>query len=123
MTTIYLGLTCKIFVLFARQEIIGDLHNASLMIDDIEDNSKLRRGVPVAHHIFGVPSVINGANYAYILALERCHALNSRDAMDVFVGELLNLHRGQGHDIMVSKFVEVPNVIAPFVISHFGMNL
>lgn len=53
------------------------------MIDDIEDNSKLRRGVPVAHSIFGVPSVINGANYAYFLALEKCHSLRNTEAMDV----------------------------------------
>ena len=71
------------------------------MIDDIEDNSKLRRGVPVAHSIFGIPTVINGANYAYFLALEKCHALKNQEAMNTFVGELLNLHRGQGHDIMV----------------------
>jgi len=82
------------------KEIIGDLHNASLMIDDIEDNSKLRRGVPVAHSIFGVASTINSANYAYFLALEKCHALHNPQAMKVFVGELLNLHRGQGHDIL-----------------------
>lgn len=73
------------------------------MIDDIEDNSKLRRGVPVAHSIFGIPTVINGANYAYFLALEKCHALKSSEAMNVFVGELLNLHRGQGQDILVRK--------------------
>jgi geranylgeranyl diphosphate synthase type 3 len=53
------------------------------MIDDIEDNSTLRRGIPVAHHIFGVATVINGANYAYFLALEKCHALKNAEAMDV----------------------------------------
>ena len=31
--------------------IISCLHNSSLLIDDIEDNSKMRRGVPVAHSI------------------------------------------------------------------------
>ena len=41
------------------------LHNASLLIDDIQDNSKLRRGVPVAHNIYGVPLTINAANYIY----------------------------------------------------------
>jgi len=63
--------------------IVADLHNASLLIDDIEDNSKLRRGVPVAHSIFGVPSVINTANYVYFLALERCMSLGNDDAMKV----------------------------------------
>mmetsp|Transcript_77899 Transcript_77899/g.226056 ORF Transcript_77899/g.226056 Transcript_77899/m.226056 type:complete len:323 (-) Transcript_77899:1424-2392(-) len=95
-------------VLETIKEIVADLHNASLMIDDIEDNSKLRRGVPVAHAIFGVPAVINGANYAYFLALEKCHSLQSLDAIDVFVGELLNLHRGQGHDILWRDDMKCP---------------
>jgi geranylgeranyl diphosphate synthase type 3 len=87
-------------VLDSVKAIIGDLHNASLMIDDIEDNSKLRRGIPVTHSIFGVATTINSANYAYFLALEKCHALENTEAMNVFVGEMLNLHRGQGHDIL-----------------------
>lgn len=81
------------------KSIIGDLHNASLLIDDIEDNSKLRRGVPVAHSIFGVAPVINTANYVYFLALQRCYNLKNDNAMQVFVSEMLNLHRGQGYDI------------------------
>jgi geranylgeranyl diphosphate synthase type 3 len=87
-------------VLDSVKAIIGDPHNASLMIDDIEDNSKLRRGIPVTHSIFGVATTINSANYAYFLALEKCHSLRSPEAMNVFVGEMLNLHRGQGHDIL-----------------------
>jgi len=75
------------------------LHNASLLIDDIEDNSKLRRGIPVAHSIFGVPTTINTANYVYFLALDKCRSLDNAQAMQVFCSELLNLHRGQGHDI------------------------
>jgi len=82
------------------KEIVGQLHNASLLIDDIEDNSKLRRGIPVAHSIFGVAPVINTANYVYFQALQKCHALKNQEAMEVFVKEMLNLHRGQGHDIM-----------------------
>ena len=95
-------------VLDAIKDLIGDLHNASLLIDDIEDNSKLRRGIPVAHSIFGVPTVINTANYVYFLALEKCHALDNADAMKVFVGELLNLHRGQGHDIAWRDAIRCP---------------
>lgn len=47
----------------AIAEMVGVLHNASLMIDDIEDGSRLRRGVPVCHAIYGIPSTINTANY------------------------------------------------------------
>ncbi|KJE91883.1 geranylgeranyl pyrophosphate synthetase [Capsaspora owczarzaki ATCC 30864] len=79
--------------------IVQMLHSASLLIDDIEDNSKLRRGVPVAHLIYGVPSTINCANYAYFLALERVLKLNKPEAVAAFTEELLELHRGQGLDI------------------------
>jgi geranylgeranyl diphosphate synthase type 3 len=54
-------------ILEVIKDIIASLHNASLLIDDIEDSSKLRRGKPVAHSIFGVPSTINCANYGTFL--------------------------------------------------------
>uniref|UniRef100_A0A8C5WIE6 Geranylgeranyl pyrophosphate synthase n=1 Tax=Leptobrachium leishanense TaxID=445787 RepID=A0A8C5WIE6_9ANUR len=80
-------------------EITEMLHNASLLIDDIEDNSKLRRGFPVAHSIYGIPSVINSANYVYFLGLEKVLTLSHPGAVSVFTQQLLELHRGQGLDI------------------------
>lgn len=68
-------------------------------IDDIEDSSDLRRGKPVAHHIYGVPATINCANYVYFLSLQRCHALGNEKAMQVYIREMLKLHQGQGLDI------------------------
>jgi geranylgeranyl diphosphate synthase, type III len=81
------------------KRVVASLHNASLLVDDIEDNSKLRRGIPTAHTIFGIPTVINCANYVYFLALEECHRMSNTRANTVFLGEILNLHRGQGQDI------------------------
>jgi geranylgeranyl diphosphate synthase type 3 len=70
--------------------VIGDLvemlHNASLLIDDIQDNSKLRRGVPVAHNIYGVPLTINAANYIYFLAMQKALTLHHPDVTQIFVG-------------------------------------
>uniref|UniRef100_A0A665WJE9 Geranylgeranyl pyrophosphate synthase n=1 Tax=Echeneis naucrates TaxID=173247 RepID=A0A665WJE9_ECHNA len=80
-------------------EVTEMLHNASLLIDDIEDSSKLRRGFPVAHSIYGVPSVINSANYVYFLGLEKVLTLDHPEAVQVFTRQLLELHRGQGMDI------------------------
>ena len=34
----------------AMEEIVQMLHNASLLVDDIEDSSTLRRGLPVANY-------------------------------------------------------------------------
>jgi geranylgeranyl diphosphate synthase, type III len=82
------------------KEIVSSLHNASLLVDDIEDNSKMRRGKPVAHAIYGVPTTINCANYVYFLALAKCETLERPEAVSIFIKELLNLHRGQGQDIL-----------------------
>ena len=58
-------------------------------IDDIEDNSNLRRGVPVAHNVYGVPATINCANLVYFEALRRTHVLQNEEATCAFVGESL----------------------------------
>ena len=70
-----------------------------ISIDDIQDSSKLRRGKPVAHSIFGVAQTINSANYAYFLAQQKLSSWYSTRANDVFIEELLNLHRGQGMEL------------------------
>ena len=81
-------------------KLVGMLHTSSLLIDDVQDNSVLRRGVPVAHNIFGTAQTINSANYVYFLALKELQNLENRDeAMEIFTNELLNLHRGQGMDL------------------------
>lgn len=49
------------------KSIVQQLHTASLLVDDVEDSSDLRRANPVAHKIFGVAQTINGANYVYFL--------------------------------------------------------
>jgi len=92
----------------AISEVVKMLHTSSLLIDDIEDDSTLRRGVPVAHNIYGLPSTLNTANYVYVMALEKCLQLQSSEATHVFTQELLNLHRGQGQDILWRDTCECP---------------
>ncbi|XP_044761253.1 geranylgeranyl pyrophosphate synthase-like [Coccinella septempunctata] len=81
------------------EEIVHILHNSSLLIDDIQDSSILRRGVPVAHSIYGVPSSINAANYCLCIALERVLELKNPEAVTVYNEQLLELHRGQGMEL------------------------
>jgi len=52
-------------------------------IDDIEDSSTLRRGVPVAHHIYGTPTTLNSANYVYFLGLQKLLALGKPGCAEV----------------------------------------
>jgi len=83
----------------AIDEIVEMLHNASLLVDDIEDSSTLRRGLPVAHLIYGQASTINCANYVMFIGLEKTQALGHPEAVTVFTQQLLELHRGQGMEI------------------------
>ncbi|CAH0482914.1 unnamed protein product [Peronospora belbahrii] len=92
------------------QSIVDQLHNASLLIDDIEDDSEMRRGQPVAHHIFGVPATINCANYVYFLSLQKCQALGNHKALQVYTKEMLRLHQGQGLDIFWRDHMQCPTV-------------
>lgn len=80
-------------------KVIGMLHTASLLIDDVEDNSLLRRGIPVAHSIFGTAQTINSANYVYFQGLQELLKLGNQEIVRIYAEELCNLHKGQGMDL------------------------
>jgi len=80
-------------------DVIQMLHNASLLLDDIEDGSELRRGAPTAHKVFGEALTINSANYLYFVALEKVLELNNAEAVKIYTEQMLELHRGQGMEI------------------------
>ena len=78
-------------------------------MDDVEDSSLLRRGIPVAHSIFGTAQTINSANYVYFLALQELVKLNNTKVVQIYTDELINLHRGQGMDLFWRDTLTCPN--------------
>ncbi|KAL8677837.1 MAG: hypothetical protein Q9186_005782 [Xanthomendoza sp. 1 TL-2023] len=90
-------------------KVIGMLHTASLLIDDVEDNSVLRRGIPVAHSIFGTAQTINSANYVYFQALQELLKLGNPEVVRIYADELCNLHRGQGMDLFWRDTLTCPS--------------
>lgn len=56
----------------------------------------MRRGVPVAHKIYGIAQTVNCANYVYFLALNEILKLGNAKMVDIYTEELINLHKGQG---------------------------
>lgn len=90
-------------------KVIGMLHTASLLVDDVEDSSLLRRGLPVAHSIFGTAQTINSANYVYFCALQELQKLNNPKTITIYTEELLNLHRGQGMDLFWRDTLTCPS--------------
>ena len=89
--------------------VVGMLHTASLLIDDVEDSSTLRRGVPVAHSIFGTAQTINSANYVYFAALQELLKLKNPRVIEIYSEELCNLHRGQGMDLFWRDTLTCPS--------------
>ncbi|KAI0764359.1 terpenoid synthase [Trametes elegans] len=110
-------------------KVVSMLHTASLLVDDIEDDAQLRRGVPVAHKIYGIPQTINTANYVYFLAYQELFALRSGVGVDstndgdaqsperltpfkeldrIVTAELLSLHRGQGLELLWRDSLQCP---------------
>ncbi|RMZ42841.1 farnesyltranstransferase, partial [Aspergillus flavus] len=93
------------------KRIIDLLHNASLLIDDIQDSSTLRRGVPVAHSIFGVVQIINLANYAYFVAQRELTNLTNPLSFSIYTEELIHLHRGQGMELHWRDTMQCPSEV------------
>ncbi|KAI6383223.1 hypothetical protein MCOR25_000144 [Pyricularia grisea] len=89
--------------LAAIKETIDCLHHSSLILDDIEDGSDLRRGMPAAHVVYGVGQAINSATHLHVQAVANIHALASREGkpemMDVFLRHLNQLFIGQSWDL------------------------
>jgi len=97
----------KYFVITFLVELCVILH---CRIDDILDNSVLRRGIPTAHTIYGVQSTINAANYVHFIGLNRVQSLNHPKAMDLCTGHLLELYHGQGMEIYWRDNYTCPSV-------------
>ncbi|XP_025269868.1 geranylgeranyl pyrophosphate synthase-like [Camponotus floridanus] len=74
-------------------------HRIFRKIDDIQDNSILRKGIPVTHSVFGVANSLNAAFYIMFITVERLINLQHPAATKVYIEQLLELHRGQGIDI------------------------
>jgi len=99
-----LGKNSKGFLDFA---IIPEvIHNGTLMIDDIEDSSELRRGKPCTYRIFGLDIAINAGNAMYFLPLLSVIKNKNKLAQgkinrlyEIFIQEMVNLSLGQAMDI------------------------
>lgn len=89
-------------------KVVGMLHTASLLIDDVQDSSLLRRGIPVAHQIYGVAQTINSGNYVYFKALHELSQIQNPKLLPIFTEELLNLHRGQGLELFWRDNLKCP---------------
>jgi geranylgeranyl pyrophosphate synthase len=84
--------------------VIELLHVGSLIVDDVQDGSRLRRGGPSCHEEVGVPLAINAGNSAYFLwdRLVGCMPVSAEERMELYrlYFECMRAaHAGQALDI------------------------
>lgn len=86
------------------------LHASSLMLDDIEDHSQLRRGKPSAHAVFGEAQTINSATYQYFQSVSQLNQLKSPKALGIFVEEIKQLFIGQAYELQWTSTMVCPSL-------------
>jgi geranylgeranyl pyrophosphate synthase len=100
--------------------LIEILHAGSLIVDDIEDGSALRRGAPALHRVHGVPVALNAGNWLYFwpqvllgrMPLPRSARLEAHDRISAC---LLRCHEGQALDLTVRVDELARHEVAPVV--------
>lgn len=96
--------------LSAIRNIVDYLHSSSLMLDDIQDQSALRRGSPATHLLFGEAQTINSANFLFVLSLEELRKLHHPQSTAIYNAQLRRLHIGQSMDLYWTRHVACPTV-------------
>ena len=95
------------------------IHNGTLVVDDIEDNSELRRGKPCTYKLYDLDVAVNAGNAMYYLPLlplmanrDKLSAQVQRDVYEVYVQEMINLSMGQAMDIAWHKGIANADALA-----------
>jgi len=99
------------------------LHNFSLIHDDVEDRSEMRRGRPTLWKVWGVPQAINAGDALFTLAhsafddldalgvpLERqseAHLRFSRTCLHLTQGQFLDMSFESRSDVRVDQYIQM----------------
>lgn len=84
--------------------LVEFVHTASLIHDDIEDNTDMRRGKPASHLTYGLDVALNAGSWLYFQAArcindEPLSAELKNTLYNMYLTELRRLHLGQSLDI------------------------
>jgi len=93
-------------------EVVELIHAGSLIVDDIEDGSAMRRGRPAMHVQYGLPLALNAGNWLYFWPFELLKdaglaAEQLVSAYERYNRTLLRAHFGQALDLG-AKMAQLP---------------
>jgi len=83
------------------------IHNGTIIVDDVEDGARLRRGEPALHRVYGTDVALNAGNAMYFVPLKivgrnpgDLDASTRLRVYEMLMEELNRTHLGQGMDIV-----------------------
>ncbi|OHW95853.1 geranylgeranyl pyrophosphate synthase [Colletotrichum incanum] len=83
-------------------EVTRLLHNASLILDDFQDDSPLRRGKAATHTIFGPAQAINTSSYTIVKTINHVAEFASNNCIQETTQKIMALFQGQAMDLFWS---------------------
>lgn len=89
-------------------QVLELLHAASLVVDDIEDESLVRRGEPSLHRKYGLPIALNAGNWLYFWPMWKVREVTATDpGLELEIYRLchevlIRAHFGQAIDVGTS---------------------
>ena len=95
--------------------VVEFIHTATLLHDDVVDDSDMRRGKSTANAVFGNPASVLVGDYLYSRAFEMMVEVNSMDIMRVMAeattviseGEVLQLLNVNDPDVTEERYLQV----------------
>jgi len=116
-------LTCQLAALYEINNsaiytiaaIVEIIHAASLLHDDVLDDSKTRRGKPSGKEIFGAKEVILGGDYMLAVAIHKISEFNNSSLVKIFtqvvkdltIAELLQLQYANTSEINLDTYMKI----------------
>lgn len=100
--------------------ILELLHAGSLIVDDIQDGSSMRRGAPALHELYGMPLALNTGNWLYFAASSLIDELELACGVKLELSRrvrsaVLRCHHGQALDLSVHvstlQPAEIPGIV------------
>ena len=82
------------------------IHNASLLQDDIIDNSDLRRNNATAHNVYGIKNTVFGSNYILSKAASLIAELNIDSLNEIYSSIVYYLTYGECQQTLKEKNIE-----------------
>jgi len=96
------------------------IHNGTLIADDVEDQSDLRRGKPCTYRLFGLDVAVNLSNLMFFLPMislivnkKKISSEKANKLYEIYVQEMVNLSLGQAIDVAWHR-----GLVSPYEISE-----